>query len=171
MVEEPRHESEARTAGLLLRAARAQAGLGLEQVAERLHLLPAVVSALEADDYACIRNATFVRGYLRNYSRLLGLDAEEVLRCHAARQAPPPRSEPGLARRIERWDGPRGAGRAGVVLALLAGSVMFLFHQREPVAQVLEPDADEITVETARGLHVVPLAEPAAGTPREREGG
>ena len=31
------------------------------------------VQALEADDYAMLPGRTFVRGFLRNYARLLGL--------------------------------------------------------------------------------------------------
>jgi len=56
--------------------------MSVEQVADKLHLLQSVVSSLEKDCYDRIRGETFVRGYLRNYARLLGVDAEDVLSRH-----------------------------------------------------------------------------------------
>ena len=48
--------------------------LVVEQVADKLHLLQSVVNSLEKDCYDRSRGETFVRGYLRNYARLLGID-------------------------------------------------------------------------------------------------
>jgi len=73
------------TPGLLLRALREAAGLSVEHVASQLHLLKSVVSSLEADCYDRMRGETYVRGYLRNYARLVGLDSEELLAHYAAR--------------------------------------------------------------------------------------
>lgn len=75
------------TPGLLLRNRREAAGLSIEHVASQLHLLKSVVSSLEADCYDRIRGETYVRGYLRNYARLVGLDGEELLTHYPARPA------------------------------------------------------------------------------------
>lgn len=66
-------------AGALLRAAREAAGLSVEAVAQQLKLSPRQVRALEGDDFAGLPGRTFVRGFVRNYARLLALDAERVL--------------------------------------------------------------------------------------------
>jgi cytoskeleton protein RodZ len=66
-------------AGALLRAAREAAGLSVEAVAQQLKLAPRQVRALEGDDFGSLPGRTFVRGFVRNYARLVALDAERVL--------------------------------------------------------------------------------------------
>lgn len=64
--------------GALLKEAREAHGLSIEQIAEQLHLRPSIVSDIEADDYANIASATYVKGYVKNYARIVGLDKEVV---------------------------------------------------------------------------------------------
>ena len=59
-----------------LRAAREAAGLSLDEVAQQLKLAPRQVRALEEDDFGVLPGRTFVRGFVRNYARLLNLDAD-----------------------------------------------------------------------------------------------
>ena len=88
-------EPPAAAPGARLRRAREAKGLDLERTAQLLHLKPPAVAALEADDYAALPGPVFVRGYVRNYARLLGLDEESLLRDLATNTAPavatPPR--------------------------------------------------------------------------------
>ena len=67
------------SAGALLRAAREAAGLSVEAVAQQLKLSSRQVCALERNDFSSLPGRTFVRGFLRNYARLVKLDAEHVL--------------------------------------------------------------------------------------------
>lgn len=66
--------------GERLRAARLSMGYDLAKIASELHLTTAVVEALEADDFQDVGARVFVRGYLRNYSRVVGMPVESVLR-------------------------------------------------------------------------------------------
>jgi cytoskeleton protein RodZ len=66
-------------AGDALRAAREAAGLSIDAVAQQLKLAPRQVRALEDGDYAALPGRTFVRGFVRNYARLLDLDADAVV--------------------------------------------------------------------------------------------
>ena len=86
MVQEDKPSTDQRSPGAMLRTARESAGMSVEQVADKLHLLQSVVNSLEKDCYDRIRGETFVRGYLRNYARLLGIDADEVLSQVAVRE-------------------------------------------------------------------------------------
>ncbi len=79
----------AETPGALLRQAREQAGLSIDEMAERLNLLRSFLSALESDDYRRLPGATFARGYLRNYARALKLDERRLLALFDARQPAP----------------------------------------------------------------------------------
>ena len=67
------------TAGAILRSARERAGLTLDAIAQQLKLAPRQVEALETDDYARLPGRTFVRGFLRNYARCVGVDPDAVL--------------------------------------------------------------------------------------------
>ena len=65
--------------GKLLRDAREAKGIAIEDMADKLHLLTDVVRAIEACDFDEMPSRVFVRGYVRNYARLVGLNAQEML--------------------------------------------------------------------------------------------
>lgn len=65
--------------GQRLHAARAAAELDLAKLAAQMHLSEETLRAVEADDYDLLPNRVFVRGYYRNYARLLGLPEAEIL--------------------------------------------------------------------------------------------
>lgn len=65
--------------GNRLAAARRQQKLEPGTVASRLHLSVEVVSALESGDLKTLPVMTFVRGYIKSYARLLGLDEQQIL--------------------------------------------------------------------------------------------
>lgn len=64
--------------GSRLRQARQQQGLSEEEVARRLHMSVTFVRAIEADDYERLPEAAFIKGYMRNYARLVHVPADEV---------------------------------------------------------------------------------------------
>jgi cytoskeleton protein RodZ len=67
------------SAGAMLRSAREAMGLSLDAVAQQLKLAPRQVTALEDGDFARLPGRTFVRGFLRNYARLVRVDPDRVL--------------------------------------------------------------------------------------------
>lgn len=72
-----RHES---SAGALLAAGREELNLSVSDVARHLKLSPAQVEALEEGAYDRLPGRVFVRGFLRNYAKLLGIDPQPLLR-------------------------------------------------------------------------------------------
>ena len=76
------------SAGALLRAAREAAGMSIDAVAQQLKLAPRQVKALEDGDFTHLPGRTFVRGFMRNYARLVRLDPEAVLGALPAAAAP-----------------------------------------------------------------------------------
>ncbi len=66
--------------GAALAAAREAKGLTRNEVAERLKLSPRQIEALEAEDWAGLPDPIFVRGFVRNYARLLEIDADALIR-------------------------------------------------------------------------------------------
>lgn len=80
--------------GAVLREAREQQGLSVADVANRIKFAPRQIEAMEADDYAQLPEATFVRGFVRSYARLLEVDAAPLLaalpQTHVQQAAPAP---------------------------------------------------------------------------------
>jgi len=72
-------DTQAGNAGALLRVAREATGMSIDAVAQNLKLAPRQVKALEEGDYAHLPGRTFIRGFVRNYARLVRLDPERVL--------------------------------------------------------------------------------------------
>jgi cytoskeleton protein RodZ len=65
--------------GKALREAREQLGLSVNDVANRIKFAARQIEALEADDYAQLPEAAFVRGFVRSYARLLELDPAHLV--------------------------------------------------------------------------------------------
>jgi cytoskeleton protein RodZ len=71
--------AEIQTVGSSLKTAREAAGMTVEQAAARLRLMHRQVTAMEADDFAALGQPVFARGFVRNYARMLSLDAEALV--------------------------------------------------------------------------------------------
>lgn len=69
----------AATIGAVLAAGRTARGLSVEQIAAQLRLTSAQVNAIEAGNFGALPGTVFARGYVRNYARLLKLDATRLL--------------------------------------------------------------------------------------------
>ena len=62
--------------------------MSIDAVAQQLKLAPRQVKALEDGDFTHLPGRTFVRGFMRNYARLVRLDPETVLGALPAAAAP-----------------------------------------------------------------------------------
>jgi transcriptional regulator with XRE-family HTH domain len=71
--------------GPLLRQIREAVGVELREIAERSKIGMAYLHALEGDVFAKLPAAVYVRGFLEQYARALGLDAERVKQTYLAR--------------------------------------------------------------------------------------
>ncbi|MCU7960222.1 MAG: DUF4115 domain-containing protein [gamma proteobacterium symbiont of Bathyaustriella thionipta] len=67
-----------------MKAAREAQGLSLDKIAEQLHLTIPIIQALENNDFKHLPQAVFVKGYVRNYARYLGLDTEVMMAAFVA---------------------------------------------------------------------------------------
>ena len=119
-------------AGRALAAARASCGLSVADVAHQLKLSPWQVEALEGDDYARLPGAVFVRGFIRNYARLVKLDPAPLLAgaerqlpqaVHVVPEMPPALGAPFPTGRELRWH-----KYAILAIALLVPVVIFEFY-------------------------------------------
>jgi cytoskeleton protein RodZ len=67
------------TIGEELKAAREAKGLSLTEIAEKTRISHTFLKALEEDDYSVIPGEIFVIGFLRTYSKELGLNVKDVM--------------------------------------------------------------------------------------------
>ena len=65
--------------GSLLRKAREEKGLTIDEMSAISNLTKQVIRGVEADDYEQLAGLSFVRGYLKLYSKKLGVDEVEIL--------------------------------------------------------------------------------------------
>ncbi|GAA5142277.1 RodZ domain-containing protein [Thalassotalea piscium] len=65
--------------GILLSQAREKCGLSLQEVANKLNFRLALVKEIEENKFNTALPATFNRGYLKNYARLVNVPVQEVL--------------------------------------------------------------------------------------------
>ena len=68
--------------GAMFYRARKSRGFSAEFVASQLYMTRESILALERDEYKKVGSDVFVRGYLKNYAKLLGLDDDVVMEAY-----------------------------------------------------------------------------------------
>lgn len=82
-VEESNNESPRLECGAKLRSARIAQDLSTQAVAKQLRLSNKQIDALEQDDFAALPEPTIVKGFIRNYAKLLKIPADTMLIAYA----------------------------------------------------------------------------------------
>jgi cytoskeleton protein RodZ len=153
------------SAGTLLKEAREAAGFSIDDVSHLLKLAPRQVHALEQQNFDALPPRTFVRGFIRNYARLLDINADAVLEAlppetpqalspAASSVKTPTHAMPVLSPYGEKTIQPQSWKwlLAVMVLAVIAAVFFFwpqittLFPER-PVAQAAHDDAMPVIIE------------------------
>ena len=81
--------------GSRLQREREKHGWSLVEAAERMHLDPWAIEALEANRFESVGPAVFAKGHLRQYAIILGVPTAEILSAYEGlRQAAPPATAP-----------------------------------------------------------------------------
>ncbi len=78
-VDDNADKAASRTLGQTLAAERERQGLSRSDAAQRLHMSAWQIEALETGAYDKLPRGTFLRGFVRNYAKVLGLGADAVL--------------------------------------------------------------------------------------------
>ena len=132
--------------GQRLREAREAANLTLAEVAARMRLEPRVLDLLEHDHYERLHGATFVRGYLSGYARLLDLPERPILEAYERHAHAPPALVSELGRKPEVHVSDFPVRMVTYVIAgLLVVLVVLWWQSRQPpigVAEFQQPGAD-----------------------------
>lgn len=151
--------------GAVLAAARVAQNLTVADVARQLKLSANQVMALEAGHFERLPGPVFVRGFVRNYARLLKVDPERLLDMLGDSPAPHPKNDMPTARgvpfptaSVRRW--PRYAV-FGLLLAI-AGLAAYEFHWSDRLNFVTSsPPATDVAT---REMKQPPTSASAAST-------
>src|SRR5271170_116766 len=130
--------------GARLQQARERLGFTRSQAAEKLHLEPRTIEALETENFAALGASVYIRGHLRRYADLLGesaaqIDAQYCQRPHAT-SAPDLSSVPrqllggGNARAAKLGPWPAGLAAAALAVAVLIWWALHSAPRSTPVA-------------------------------------
>ncbi|WP_394200620.1 RodZ domain-containing protein [Shewanella waksmanii] len=88
MLEDKDEVADSPTIGEVLAAARSEKSLSIEQVAKSLNLRPGIVKDIEADNFDDMGSTIYVKGYIKNYARLVCADQTLIEQC-VTKQFPP----------------------------------------------------------------------------------
>ncbi|MGB1863887.1 MAG: RodZ domain-containing protein [Candidatus Puniceispirillum sp.] len=84
-ISETSSENTLLTIGVQLREARKEAGYGVADVASKLRINTAYISAIENGDVDTLPSSTYIAGFLRSYGNLVGFDGNELARTYLDR--------------------------------------------------------------------------------------
>jgi cytoskeleton protein RodZ len=73
--------------GQILKQARDKAGLTVEEAAAQLRISPNQVRALESGDIGALPISVYTRGFVRNYAKLLKINAHPLLQAYSSQSA------------------------------------------------------------------------------------
>jgi len=156
----PTAGSDRLSIGARLAAARKACELDKRVVANELHLDLGTIDAIEKDDAAALPAAIFVKGYLRNYARLVGLPEEEIVRDYTEQTGePPPLTVVALNGRTPFFQMPSARLLRNIILVLLAIILIWLAY---PFAEKLVASRGQDTQQPVPGRLALPPAEPPA---------
>lgn len=165
--------------GVVLAAARRAQGLEIADVARQLKLSTGQIEALESGNFVKLPGPVFVRGFVRNYARLLKLDPDEVwdsmesaVPAHNPRGELPPSQDIPLPSAQPRRNWPRYAVSVLLLFVALAAYELYLGDgatlEQRPVQAVAVPAAAPSAVSIAP-IQAAPStpAEAAAAAPAQ----
>ncbi len=149
--------------GGALRLAREAQGLSIQDVASRLRLGPKQIEAIEADQFAKLPEPTIVRGFIRNYAKLLKINAEPLLDAYIVIVPSNTQHEltvkPTTNMQVTSGDKPKTSSYIWAVLAVLLALGIWLFYQS--YIQKPSPTLPSAGVESLSSESLESLPEPA----------
>ena len=78
----PQNTEASETVGEILRNKREEIGLSLDEITEKLNLDSNLIELLENNDFEKFKVETYLKGYLRAYAKLLGIDGDRIIKLY-----------------------------------------------------------------------------------------
>ena len=117
--------------GALLSAARKQQKKSVEDIAKELNLSISQIKTIELDQSEGLPEPTYVRGYIRSYANLLGLNPDEILEHYLNKNWQKSANLDDLPRGLRESDSTDGSlftPARVIAFLVLAGGISFLIY-------------------------------------------
>ncbi|MFM2482868.1 RodZ domain-containing protein [Celerinatantimonas sp. YJH-8] len=172
MTTEPKNEPEAsaddrteviqQNPGLQLKAAREAAGLSVQEVATRLNLRRQVVVDIENDNAEHHISATFFKGYIRSYAKLLNIPESVVLASYEATHEPiqPAQMHTFSQRLDDRSNDSRLKWLSIIIILILLISLGIWWWQNHSFSDIL-PSSMNGSESNPTQSNTIPLSQPS----------
>lgn len=147
--------------GGVLQTERTKLGLSINEVAKQLRLSPKQIEALEQDDFSSLPESTIVKGFLRNYAKLLKIPSEPLTQAYMEMAPEQERYafslDPGINRKISDKKPHSYSRYYAIAFLLLLGFGVWFFYQ----SYIQKPSPVSPTPEVAETLPelALPMAE------------
>lgn len=133
--------------GGILQSHRSEQGLSINEVAKQLRLSAKQIEALESDDFSSLPESTIVKGFIRNYAKLLKIPSTPLTQAYM--EMVPDQEhyafalDPGINRKISDNSVKSFTGYYALIILLLMGVGVWFFYQSyiqkpSPVASMPE---------------------------------
>lgn len=137
--------------GKQLREAREARGMTVPETAVKLHLHQRMLTALETDDYDQLPSPIYVRGYLRNYARLLGLDSEQIVAAYDGSEEEHPELKPPLKAPNQASSSDKPVKAVTYLVTLVLVLLLLAWWQSRNISDESFMDLDELQVSETMG--------------------
>jgi cytoskeletal protein RodZ len=134
--------------GHVLRTAREERGLAIEQVSRALFIRKTMISALESGNWEKLPHPVYVKGYINQYAAYLNITEnvqaefaakDEPVPAEADASAPPAREKSARKWEPKRWHPGKKAAAAALMAAVVVAFMVFLNADRAPEQTAGQP--------------------------------
>ena len=137
----PENNEAIETVGEILHNKRKEIGLSLEEITEKLNLDSNLIKLLENNDYEKFKVETYLKGYLRAYAKLLGIDGDRIIKLYKeSNPEKEPEILPDVKPKNQKNSGDRSVKLFSYILGLTIALSMLIWYQKNIM---IKPDVNE----------------------------
>ena len=137
----PENNEASETVGEILHNKRKEIGLSLDEITEKLNLDSYLIELLENNDYEKFKVETYLKGYLRAYAKLLGIDGDRIIKLYKeSNPEKEPEILPDVKPKNQKNSGDRSVKLFSYILGLSIALSMLIWYQKNIM---IKPDVNE----------------------------
>tara|TARA_Y100000590_G_scaffold134816_1_gene154228 strand:+ start:690 stop:1613 length:924 start_codon:yes stop_codon:yes gene_type:complete len=137
----PENNEASETVGEILHNKRKEIGLSLDEITEKLNLDSNLIELLENNDYEKFKVETYLKGYLRAYAKLLGIDGDRIIKLYKeSNPEKEPEILPDVKPKNQKNSGDRSVKLFSYILGLTIALSMLIWYQKNIM---IKPDVNE----------------------------
>ena len=137
----PENNEASETVGEILHNKRKEIGLSLDEITEKLNLDSYLIELLENNNYEKFKVETYLKGYLRAYAKLLGIDGDRIIKLYKeSNPEKEPEILPDVKPKNQKNSGDRSVKLFSYILGLTIALSMLIWYQKNIM---IKPDVNE----------------------------